>query len=62
MARTRIAQLDTSAAGYNVGFNDGTVAGQTVMHAHIHVIPRRAGDVADPTGGVRNVIPGMGRY
>jgi diadenosine tetraphosphate (Ap4A) HIT family hydrolase len=32
------------------------------MHAHIHVIPRRAGDVADPTGGVRNVIPGMGRY
>jgi 5-methylcytosine-specific restriction endonuclease McrA len=62
MARTRIAQLDASAAGYNVGFNDGTVAGQTVMHAHIHVIPRRAGDVADPTGGVRNVIPGMGRY
>jgi len=43
--------------GFNVGVNVGPVAGQTVPHAHIHLIPRFAGDVADPTGGVRNVIP-----
>lgn len=61
-ARTRIAQMDANASGYNVGFNDGAVAGQTVMHAHFHVIPRRPGDVVDPTGGVRNVIPGKGKY
>ncbi len=48
--------------GYNVGWNAGTAAGQTVMHAHIHVIPRVAGDVADPRGGVRNVIPAKGNY
>src|SRR5689334_9934167 len=39
--------------GFNVGLNDGPAAGQTVMHAHVHVIPRRFGDVADPRGGVR---------
>jgi diadenosine tetraphosphate (Ap4A) HIT family hydrolase len=48
--------------GYNVGFNAGTAAGQTVMHAHVHVIPRFAGDVPDPRGGVRGVIPGKQRY
>ena len=42
--------------GYNVGFNTGAAAGQTVMHVHVHVIPRYAGDVPDPTGGIRNVI------
>ncbi len=54
--------LDFSPSGYNVGFNDGLAAGQTVMHLHVHVIPRYDGDVADPTGGVRHVIPGMGNY
>lgn len=44
--------------GYNVGFNAGTSAGQTVFHAHLHVIPRYAGDVDDPTGGVRNGVIG----
>jgi diadenosine tetraphosphate (Ap4A) HIT family hydrolase len=44
--------------GFNVGLNDGPSAGQTVMHAHVHVIPRRRGDVADPRGGVRWVVPG----
>lgn len=49
-------------AGFNVGINSGQAAGQTVPHAHIHVIPRYDGDVADPTGGVRNVIPEKGNY
>jgi len=48
--------------GYNVAFNAGAAAGQTVMHAHIHVIPRYAGDVPDPRGGVRGVIPGRQKY
>jgi superfamily II DNA or RNA helicase/diadenosine tetraphosphate (Ap4A) HIT family hydrolase/HKD family nuclease/SOS-response transcriptional repressor LexA len=48
--------------GYNVGFNAGEAAGQTVPHVHIHVIPRYKGDVADPRGGIRHVIPGKGNY
>jgi superfamily II DNA or RNA helicase/diadenosine tetraphosphate (Ap4A) HIT family hydrolase/HKD family nuclease/phage repressor protein C with HTH and peptisase S24 domain len=48
--------------GYNVGFNSGDAAGQTVPHVHIHVIPRYDGDVPDPRGGVRHVIPGRGNY
>ena len=48
--------------GYNIGINAGAVAGQTVPHLHVHVIPRFAGDVADPRGGVRHVIPGKANY
>jgi superfamily II DNA or RNA helicase/diadenosine tetraphosphate (Ap4A) HIT family hydrolase/HKD family nuclease len=48
--------------GYNVGFNSGQAAGQTIEHLHLHVIPRYAGDMADPRGGVRHVIPSMGNY
>lgn len=48
--------------GYNVGFNDGEAAGQTVMHLHVHVIPRYRGDMDDPRGGVRHVIPWKGNY
>ena len=48
--------------GYNVGFNVGEAAGQTVMHLHLHVIPRFRGDMDDPRGGVRHVIPGKGNY
>ncbi len=48
--------------GYNVGVNVGATAGQTIAHVHVHLIPRYPGDVADPVGGVRNVIPGRGRY
>ena len=48
--------------GFNIGLNDSTAAGQTVMHAHVHVIPRRHGDVADPRGGVRWIIPDKAAY
>ena len=48
--------------GYNVGFNAGEAAGQTVMHLHVHVIPRFRGDMDDPRGGVRLVIPSKGNY
>jgi diadenosine tetraphosphate (Ap4A) HIT family hydrolase len=53
---------DPPPDGYNIGINCGMAAGQTVMHLHVHVIPRYRGDVADPTGGVRHVIPGKGNY
>ena len=48
--------------GYNIGVNAGEAAGQTVFHLHVHVIPRYRGDVDDPRGGVRNVIPQKGNY
>ena len=47
---------------FNVGFNMGAAAGQTVMYPHVHLIPRRHGDCADPIGGVRGVIPGQANY
>ena len=48
--------------GFNIGANIGAAAGQTVMHAHVHVIPRFKGDVADPRGGIRHCVPGKGYY
>ena len=48
--------------GFNVGINDGRAAGQTVMHLHVHLIPRFAGDCSDPRGGVRWVLPERARY
>ena len=48
--------------GFNVGINRGATAGQTVMWPHVHLIPRRTGDVEDPRGGVRHVIPRKGNY
>ncbi|MFN4911314.1 MAG: HIT domain-containing protein [Flavobacteriales bacterium] len=53
---------DPSIEGFNIGINQGAVAGQTIFHTHMHLIPRRKGDVENPTGGVRNVIPGKGGY
>lgn len=49
-------------AAFNIGVNDGEAAGRTVHHLHLHLIPRYTGDVANPRGGIRNIIPGMGDY
>ena len=51
-----------SPAGFNIGVNVGAAAGQTIFHLHVHVIPRYEGDVPDPRGGVRHVIPNRGNY
>jgi ATP adenylyltransferase len=59
-AKRDIEQRDPEVAGFNVGINNGEVAGQTVEHCHLHLVPRRAGDVENPVGGIRNVIPGKG--
>jgi diadenosine tetraphosphate (Ap4A) HIT family hydrolase len=48
--------------GFNIGVNDGEAAGQTVLHAHVHVIPRRNGDVSEPRGGIRWVIADKAAY
>ena len=60
--RDDILKDDPSVGGFNVGVNSGAIAGQTVLHCHIHLIPRRAGDVNDPRGGVRGVIPSRKKY
>ena len=60
--RDQIIALDPTITGFNVGVNEGTSAGQTIFHAHIHLIPRRKGDVEDPRGGVRGVIPSKQKY
>ncbi|MGH0280443.1 DUF3427 domain-containing protein [Sinorhizobium meliloti] len=59
-----IAEIKSRHApdGFNVGFNFGEAAGQTVFHFHLHIIPRYSGDVLDPRGGVRHVIPGKANY
>lgn len=53
---------DKTVEGFNVGINVGTVAGQTILHCHVHLILRRSGDVRDPWGGVRATLPGKARY
>ena len=60
--KEKLLQKDKTISGFNVGFNAGKDSGQTIMHCHIHVIPRRKGDVSEPTGGIRNIIPGKGKY
>jgi len=54
-------EKDHDPDGYNIGVNIGAAAGQTVFHLHVHVIPRYAGDVPDPRGGVRRVLAGRGK-
>ena len=53
---------EEEAEGFNIVMNNGSEAGQVVMHLHIHIIPRFFGDVEDYVGGVRHIIPGMGNY
>jgi ATP adenylyltransferase len=60
--RETIQHKDNSVLGFNIGVNNGEAAGQTVFHSHIHLIPRREGDVDDPRGGIRNIFPDKGNY
>jgi diadenosine tetraphosphate (Ap4A) HIT family hydrolase len=60
--RLEILKNDASVSGFNVGINIGDTAGQTIDHAHVHLIPRRKGDVEDARGGVRGIIPGKAAY
>ena len=60
--KEKLKLLDSTISGYNVGVNIGKDAGQSIMHCHIHLIPRRKGDVDDPKGGVRGVIPSKQKY
>lgn len=62
ICRNRILSQDSSVEGFNIGANCGEVAGQTVFHCHIHLIPRRKGDDSNPRGGVRGVIDGKKSY
>jgi ATP adenylyltransferase len=60
--RAVIAETDPTITGFNIGMNCGESAGQTIYHCHVHLIPRRDGDVPKPRGSVRHVIPGKGDY
>tara|TARA_A100000164_G_scaffold75027_1_gene63160 strand:- start:509 stop:910 length:402 start_codon:yes stop_codon:yes gene_type:complete len=60
--KSEIENKDKSVMGFNIGSNSGKVAGQTIMHCHIHLIPRRKDDVVNPQGGVRAVIPSKQHY
>ena len=61
-ARERLLAEDLAITGFNIGTNAGKSAGQSVMHAHIHLIPRRDGDQEDPRGGVRRIVPQKALY
>jgi len=60
--KSRISAADRTVTGFNIGMNCGASAGQSVFHAHIHLIPRREGDTPHPRGGVRGVIPDKMSY
>ena len=60
--KKKIQNEDKTVDGFNIGTNSGIVAGQSIMHCHIHLIPRRKGDVDNPQGGVRGVIPSKQHY
>jgi len=62
LEREELMEQDNLITGFNIGINDGSDAGQTVMHCHVHLIPRRSGDMSDPRGGVRGVIPEKQSY
>jgi len=60
--KEKLLKNDSTITGFNIGINDSEDAGQTIPHCHIHLIPRRKGDVANPRGGIRNVIPDKADY
>ena len=60
--KKELKEIDKEISAFNVGVNIGKDAGQSIMHCHIHLIPRRKGDVGDPSGGVRGVIPEKQKY
>ena len=62
LQKLAIQKVDTMVSGFNIGVNAGADAGQTVFHCHVHLIPRREGDVENPRGGVRGVIPDKQKY
>jgi diadenosine tetraphosphate (Ap4A) HIT family hydrolase len=60
--KINLRRADKSISGFNIGINVGEDAGQTVFHVHVHLIPRRKGDVENPRGGIRHLIPNKGNY
>jgi len=62
LSKNKIEKKDKTIKGFNIGTNCGKVAGQSINHCHIHLIPRRKGDVENPQGGVRGVIPSKQHY
>ena len=62
IVKQEVQNKDKSIKGFNVGSNNGKVSGQSIMHCHIHLIPRREGDVENPQGGVRSVISKKQHY
>ncbi|MDB2500684.1 HIT family protein, partial [Candidatus Pelagibacter bacterium] len=60
--KNEIIEKDNSVKGFNIGSNAGKISGQSILHCHIHLIPRRAGDVENPQGGIRSVIPSKQHY
>ena len=62
IVKKEVLDKDQSVKAFNIGTNAGKMAGQSIMHCHIHLIPRREGDVDNPQGGVRSVIPKKQHY
>ena len=62
IVKKEIIKKDSSVKGFNLGTNIGKVSGQSILHCHLHLIPRREGDVNNPQGGVRSVIPNKQHY
>ena len=62
IVKKEIIKKDPSVKGFNLGTNIGKVSGQSILHCHLHLIPRREGDVNNPQGGVRSVIPNKQHY
>ena len=60
--KTELKILDVTITGFNIGMNIGEDAGQTIFHCHVHIIPRRKGDILNPRGGIRGVIPDKQNY